>query len=161
MPLIMASHNIPYVATATISHPEDYARKLTKAMAVKDGLSYIHLFSPCPTGWRARTEDTIDICRLAVETNYWPLWEAEHSRFRFTYQVDRPKPIGEFTKMMGRFSHLDEEGRGELQRVVNERFNQIEALVERSRYAAAKNLKSVYTPIFAQFRAPIEKECTP
>jgi pyruvate ferredoxin oxidoreductase beta subunit len=64
-----------------------------------------------------------------VETNYWPLWEAEHSQFRFTYQVDRPRPIGEFTKMMGRFSHLDEEGQEELQRLVNERFNKIEALV--------------------------------
>jgi phenylglyoxylate dehydrogenase beta subunit len=129
MPLIMASHSIPYVATATISHPEDYARKLIKAMAVKDGLSYIHLFSPCPTGWRARTEDTIDICRIAVETCYFPLWEAERGKFRFTYKVDKPKHIREFTKMMGRFSHLDEEGRGELQRLVNERFNLIESLI--------------------------------
>jgi hypothetical protein len=30
---------------------------------------------------------------------------------------------------MGRFSHLDEEGQEELQRLVNERFNQIQALV--------------------------------
>ena len=37
----------------------------------------------------------------------------------------------------------------------------LKAVVERSRYAAAKNLKTVYTPIFAQFRALIEKECTP
>jgi hypothetical protein len=31
--------------------------------------------------------------------------------------------------MMGRFSHLDDEGRGELQRLVNERFNLIESFV--------------------------------
>jgi len=37
----------------------------------------------------------------------------------------------------------------------------LNAVVGRSRYAAAKNLKSVYTPIAAQFRAPIEKEATP
>ena len=37
----------------------------------------------------------------------------------------------------------------------------LKALVERSRYAAEKNRKSVYTPIVAQFRVPIEKECTP
>jgi hypothetical protein len=42
--------------------------------------------------------------------------------------VDHPKPIGAFTKLMGRFSHLDEEGQGELQRLADERFNQIEAL---------------------------------
>lgn len=128
MPLLMAFHNIPYVATATIAYPEDFARKLTKAMAVKDGLSYLHVFSPCPTGWRARTEDTIDICRMAVETSYFPLWEAEHCRFRLTYQEDQPKPLVEFTKMMGRFSHLNEEGLEELQNLVSERFNLIEAL---------------------------------
>lgn len=133
MPLIMASHNIPYVATATIAYPEDFARKLTKALAVTDGLSYIHVFSPCPTGWRARTEDTIDICRMAVETCYFPLWEAEHFRFRFTYQVDRPKPVREFTKMMGRFSHVSEEGLEELQKLVNDRFNLIESLTRVNR----------------------------
>jgi phenylglyoxylate dehydrogenase beta subunit len=130
MPLIMASHQIPYVATATISDPEDYARKLTKAMAVKDGLSYIHLFAPCVTGWRARTEDSIEICRLAVETNYFPLWEAEDGKFRFTHQVEHPKPIGEFTRLMGRFSHLREEDLTELQQLVNNRFKLVKALCE-------------------------------
>ena len=31
MPLVMSMHDIPYVATATLSHLEDYAKKLTKA----------------------------------------------------------------------------------------------------------------------------------
>lgn len=130
MPLIMAFHQIPYVATAIIGYPEDYARKLTKAMAVKDGMSYIHLLCPCPTGWRARTEDTIDICRLAVETNYFPLWEYENGRFRLTHQVDNPKPIEEFTRLMGRFSHLKEEELAQLQQLVNDRFNKIKSLCE-------------------------------
>ena len=51
LPMIMLTHGVPYVATCTMAYPEDYARKLTKAMQVKDGLSYIHIFSPCPTGW--------------------------------------------------------------------------------------------------------------
>ena len=50
MPLIMLEHNISYIATATIGYPEDLAKKLKKAMAVKDGFSYIHLLTPCPTG---------------------------------------------------------------------------------------------------------------
>lgn len=130
MPLIMAAHLIPYVATAVIGYPEDYARKLTKAMAVKDGLSYVHLLSPCPTGWRARTEDSIEISRLAVETNYFPLWEYEKGRFRFTHQVGNPKPIVEFTRLMGRFSHLKEEELAQLQQSVNDRFNLIKSLCE-------------------------------
>ena len=51
VPLIMAAHGIPYVATAVISHPEDLLMKLLKAKAVKDGMSYIHILSPCILGW--------------------------------------------------------------------------------------------------------------
>jgi len=36
----------------------------------------------------------------------------------------------------------------------------LDLLVERSRYAAKKNLKSGYTPIVVQFRAPTKKEDT-
>jgi len=121
MPLIMAFHNIPYTATAAISHLEDYAQKLTKAMAVKDGLVYIHLLTPCPTGWRAPTDSGIEMARMAVETNYFPLWEAEDGKFRFTHQSKQVKPIREFTKMMGRFSHLTEDDLGSFQRAVDER----------------------------------------
>ena len=128
LPLIMADHGIPYVATASISHPLDYARKLEKAKKVKDGLVYIHIFSPCYVGWRAADDSAIEISRMAIETNYFPLWEYERGTYRFTYLPEKPKPIGEFTKLMGRFQHLNEEGIMALQRMVDERFNKIKAL---------------------------------
>ena len=130
MPLIMAAHDIPYVATATISFPEDYAKKLTRAMAVKDGLSYIHLFTPCITGWRASTDAGIDICRLAVETNLFPLWEFERGTYRFTHRVKRPKPITEYFKLIRKFDHLDEAGIEQFQQLVNRRFATVRSLTE-------------------------------
>jgi pyruvate/2-oxoacid:ferredoxin oxidoreductase beta subunit len=132
MPLIMAFHEIPYVATAVMSYPEDYAAKLEKAMAVNNGMSYIHLFSSCPTGWGARTEDTIEIGRRAVETNYFPLWETENGKFRITHQVNKPKPIEEFTNFMGRFSHLKEKDLAELQQSVDDRLELIDNLCKMS-----------------------------
>lgn len=129
IPLIMAAHGIPYVATASPGDLEDFARKLVKAKAVKDGLSYIHLFSPCPTGWRASPDRVIDICRMAVETNYFPLWEMEKGEYRLTRRVKKPKPIQEFTKLMGRFSHLQERDYEELQKIVDSRLKVIEGLV--------------------------------
>lgn len=128
MPLIMSAHQIPYVATATIGYPEDYARKLIKAMAVKDGLAYIHLFTPCATGWRFRPDLGIDVCRAAVETNYFPLWEYERGQYRITRVVDKPKPITEYTKLMGKFAHLDKKGIEELQQLVNNNLDLIRAL---------------------------------
>ena len=128
MPLIMADHGIPYTATATISHPLDYARKLEKAKQVKDGLVYIHVFSPCYVGWRAPEDSAIEISRMAVETNYFPLWECEHGEYSFTYRPDKPRPVEEFTGLMGRFQHLGEAGKEAVQEMVDKRFNQIEAL---------------------------------
>ncbi len=128
IPLLIAMHNVPYVATATVGDLEDYARKLKKAEAVKDGLAYIHLFSPCPTGWRAPTDSSVELSRMAVETNYFPLWEAERGKFHFTYEPKHPRPVGDFTKLMGRYSHLAKEELSDLQSTVDERFNLIRSL---------------------------------
>jgi len=128
MPLIMAAHDIPYVATATIGFPEDYAEKLNRAMEVKDGMSYIHLLSPCPTGWRFSTALAIEVCRLAVETNYFPLWEYAEGRYRFTYQPKKPRPIADFLRTMRKFDHLTERDVGEIQALVDRRLETIRSL---------------------------------
>ena len=51
MPLLMAMHDIPYMATASPAFIPDLVRKLERAMEVNNGLAYIHLSIPCPTGW--------------------------------------------------------------------------------------------------------------
>jgi phenylglyoxylate dehydrogenase beta subunit len=130
MPLIMADHRIPYTATATISNLEDYARKLTKAKQVKDGLVYIHVFTPCYTGWRAAENSSVEISRMAVETNYFPLWECERGEFRLNYIPDNRLPIQEFTKLMGRFGHLKKEDFEKFQKIVDDRFSLIESLTK-------------------------------
>ena len=51
LPLIMALHPVAYVATATLSNMEDYAKKLLKAKEKsKEGFAYIHVFAPCIIG---------------------------------------------------------------------------------------------------------------
>ncbi len=128
IPLILLAHEVPYVATATIAYMEDFAQKLTKAMAVRDGLAYIHLYSPCPTGWRASTKTAIDISRAAVETNYFPLWEAERGKLRLTYEVSAPKPVSALTELMGKFAHLSDGELQQVQAMVDTRFHRIKAL---------------------------------
>jgi pyruvate/2-oxoacid:ferredoxin oxidoreductase beta subunit len=128
MPLIMADHGIPYTATATVSHLEDYARKLEKAKQVKDGLVYIHIFSPCYTGWRAAEDSAVEISRAAVETNYFPLWECERGQYRLTYRPRKVPPISEFTRLMGRYKHLTGDQMAEFQQMVDQRLHLIESL---------------------------------
>ena len=66
---------------------------------------------------------------MAVETNYFPLWEAEQEKFRFTYRPAHPRPVKDFTKMMGRFSHLNEDESAQLQAQTDARIELLERLV--------------------------------
>ena len=119
------------MATATLSHLEDFAKKLLKAKEKKDeGFAYIHVFCPCLMGWRIDADSSIEACRLAVRTNYFPLWEEENGEFRLTHETANPRPIQEFTKLMRKFAHLKEADIENLQNVVNERYALIKALCD-------------------------------
>lgn len=107
MPMIMAAHGIGYVATASISYPEDFMRKVKKAAAI-DGPAYIHVNQPCTTGWGYDSSKTIEIGRLAVETGAWVLYEIEDGEFNITYRPTERKPIVEYLKAQKRFRHLDD-----------------------------------------------------
>jgi len=131
LPLIMAMHQTAYVATATLSHLEDLAKKLVKAAEKKnEGFVYLHVFCPCPVGWRIPSDSSIQVCRMAVRTNYFPLWEAEDGKFRFTHEVASPRPIEEMTKLIGKFAHLKEDQLEDLQQMVNDRYALIKTLCD-------------------------------
>jgi pyruvate/2-oxoacid:ferredoxin oxidoreductase beta subunit len=139
LPIIMAMHPVAYVATATLSHMEDFVRKLQKAKEKrKEGFVYLHVLSPCPVGWRLASDVSIKVCRAAVRTNYFPLWEMEDNQFRFTVNVGEPRPIQEFTGLIGKFSHFKADELASFQEAVNERFEIISSLVEKSAKTSAK-----------------------
>jgi len=125
---IAVAHNIPYAATACPSYPFDLMNKVKKGGEVK-GPAYVHIFSPCPTGWRHASDSTIEIGRLAVETGIFPLYEVENGRYRLN--VDRPKlkPVEEYLKRQGRFRHLLDEEIGRIQERVNEEYAKLKANV--------------------------------
>jgi len=129
MPLVMAMHDIPYVATASLSHLEDYAKKLAKAKEkAKEGFAYLHVFCPCVVGWKIPTDSSIQVCRDAVRTNYFPLWEMEGGDFRMTQKVPNPKAVEELTKTVGKFKHLKAEELTVLQEQVDMRLRHLQAL---------------------------------
>lgn len=133
LPVIMAMHPVAYVATATLSHMEDYAKKLLKAREKsKEGFVYLHVFSPCPVGWRLSSDASIKVCRTAVRTNYFPLWEMENNQFRFTVKVEDPRPIQEFTAIVGKYSHFKADDLAVFQEAVDERYETILSLVKKS-----------------------------
>jgi len=129
MPLIMAAHRIPYVATACTSYPLDFVNKLRKAKDIK-GTKYIHLLAPCPTGWRYDTSKTIEMGRLAVLSGMWALYEIENGKFKLNSPSDRlidkakRKPVKEYFAQQGRFRGLSEADIERIQKWVDEDWEQ-------------------------------------
>lgn len=105
MPMIMAAHGVPYVATASISYPEDFMKKVKKAAEI-EGPAYIHLQQPCTTGWGYNPSKTIELGRLAVETGSWILYEIEDGEFKVTYRPIQRKLVKEYLDAQKRFKHL-------------------------------------------------------
>jgi pyruvate/2-oxoacid:ferredoxin oxidoreductase beta subunit len=131
MTMIMLMHKPRYMATANPAYMEDFAKKLQKAKELsKEGFVYLHVFSPCPVGWRIDSNTVIEVCRTATRTNWFPLWEAENGKPKLTVEVANPKPITEFTKLMRKFSHLKEDGLAELQKQVDDRFFLLKTLID-------------------------------
>ena len=105
----MAAHAIPYIATASIAYPEDMVKKFKKAKDIR-GTRFIHVYAPCPTGWKSRPEDTVKLARLAVQTSYFPLYEIEDGeRWMLNLKVKERKPITDYLKLQGRFRHLKQD----------------------------------------------------
>jgi len=115
---IMVAHKIPYAATASISHPEDFIGKLRTAKEIK-GTKYLQIIAPCPVGWRYSPELTIKVARLAVQTNIFPLYEVKYGKYRVRKSAN-PKPVTEYLKLQGRFKHLTDKLVADIQKNVDE-----------------------------------------
>ncbi len=105
LPRIAMAHDIPYVATATVADLHDLEAKVTKAMQII-GARYIHIFVPCPLGWRSDPAHTIKIARLAHESGLFPLFEAVSGKLTDVTPIRRKVPVQDYLKLQGRFKHL-------------------------------------------------------
>jgi pyruvate ferredoxin oxidoreductase beta subunit len=128
LPEIAVAHNIPYVATASPGYPFDLMNKVKKGAEV-DGPAYVHILSPCPTGWRSPTNLSVKLGKLAVETAIFPLYEVENGRYKLNVDPAKLKPVEEYLKPQGRFRHLLEAEVKEIQKHVNEEYARLKAKV--------------------------------
>lgn len=128
-PEIAAAHNIPYVATACHSYPLDLIAKVKKAAEV-EGPAYVHIFSVCPTGWRAEPEHTVMLGRLAVETGVFPLYEVIDGKYHLSVEMPELKPVQEYLKLQGRFRHLTDKDIEYIQKRVKEEYDKLMQKIE-------------------------------
>jgi pyruvate/2-oxoacid:ferredoxin oxidoreductase beta subunit len=116
---IMAAHRIPYVATASVAYPDDLVEKFRKAKEFR-GTKFIHIFAPCPTGWKSPPEYSVELARLAVRTRLFPLLEIFGGVEYRVFKDFEPAPVKSYLELQGRFSHLTEEEVARIQREVDQ-----------------------------------------
>lgn len=107
---IIAAHNIPYVAQTTfIGNMKDLYIKSEKAIYTP-GAAFLNIMAPCPRGWKYDAPDIIEICKLGVETCYWPLFEVVDGKWLLNYEPKKKLPLEDFLRKQGRFKHLFKSG---------------------------------------------------
>ncbi len=101
---IMAAHRIPYAATLSIAHPEDFARKIATALSI-EGMRFLLLHSPCPTGWKSEPADSVKLVRFAVASGLFPLYEVyDGATYRINVEPDGTDPA-EYYQRQRRFDN--------------------------------------------------------
>jgi len=107
---ILVAHKIPYAAQTTFTgNYKDLHVKAYKALYT-EGPTFLNILAPCPRGWRYPPEDLMTICKLAIDTCIWPLYEVVEGKWQLTYEPKKKVPVEEYLKVQGRFSHMFEPG---------------------------------------------------
>ncbi len=116
---IIAAHNIPYAATASLAFMEDYRNKVKKAKET-EGFRLLMIDGPCPPGHKTEPEMSISVSRLAVQTNIFPLFEVEHQKYTINHSPEKFIPVEECMKLQGRYRHLFKNGSSEILKQIQE-----------------------------------------
>ncbi len=105
---ILMAHYIPYVATASISYPDDMYRKFKKVRSIR-GTKFIHLLAPCPPGWRIDPDKSVQVTRMATQAKVFPIYEAEEGKYKINVYPEREIPVKEYVASQGRFGEMPED----------------------------------------------------
>jgi len=132
---IMLAHDMEYVATASPYYWKDMLTKVRKGLEV-NGPAFLHIFAPCPRGWRCEPSKTIEYSKLAVESCVFPIWEAVNGKRQLStpskliaLAPQKKKPVKDYLAGQGRFRHLftpqNKHILDEIQRFTDERWERL------------------------------------
>ena len=132
---IMLAHDMEYVATASAYYWRDLISKVRKGIEV-NGPAFLHVFAPCPRGWRTDPAKSIEYSKLAVESCVFPLWESAKDKRQLStpskliaLAPQKKKTVTDYLKGQGRFRHLfnpqNTKLLDEMQRLTDERWERL------------------------------------
>ena len=130
---IAAAHRISYVAQAAVNNTMDLYKKAQKGFNA-DGPTVLAVLQPCASNWSFDSSLTMQYSKLAVETNFWPLYEIENGVVHINTKPSNRKPIEDFLKGQTRFRHLFKPGNEhvivEMQKMIDDEWARLLKLEE-------------------------------
>lgn len=128
---ILASHNIPYVATASAAYADDFTYKVEKAKQIR-GTKVLIVLIPCLAGWGVADNAGIKVSRLAVESGAFPLYEVEEG-YKYTLNHDsKTQPLDGYLAEQKRYRHLSEDSKKMLQAGIDTQWKRLQMKVRLS-----------------------------
>jgi len=115
IPMIVAGHGVPYVATASVAYVKDLQKKVKRAMTFH-GARYIQIDTPCPSVWGFPSERTMEMGRFGVQSGLIPLFQMEYGKITAVRRIKEKVSVEDYLKGQKRFRHLfdDDEGRAKM-----------------------------------------------
>lgn len=103
---VMVAHGVPYVAqSAPLKNFKDLHEKSEKAIYTP-GPAFLNVIAPCPRGWRYESPKLMELCEIAVDSCFWPLYEVENGVYKLSYMPKKKRPISDWLEAQGRFRHV-------------------------------------------------------
>ena len=102
---IVEAHHIPYVAQTTLFNATDVAEKVKRAVETP-GPAFVNILVPCVLFWGIEPSLQQEICKIAVETRFWPVYEVIDGKWKLTCKPKKRVPVSEFLKPQARYRHL-------------------------------------------------------
>lgn len=103
---IFAAHEIPYVAQSAPWIWQDLFKKAERAFETA-GPAYLNVLTPCPSMWKAPTDKSIEITKLAADTCVWPIYEIKDgTKVTVNYKPKKKLPVTLWLESQARFTHL-------------------------------------------------------
>jgi pyruvate ferredoxin oxidoreductase beta subunit/2-oxoisovalerate ferredoxin oxidoreductase beta subunit len=128
MMAIMAGHHIPYAATLSVAHRDDFIRKVRTARATR-GFRFLLMLSPCPTGWKSEPDESVDLIRYAVGCGLFPVYEVfDGVRYRINVRPDGT-PLEEYMSRQRRYKSetIDPQ---HIQQAIDAQWNYLEGMAK-------------------------------
>ena len=87
----------------------DLIAKVKRAVETP-GPAFVNVLVPCPLFWRIDPSRQVEICQMAADSKFWPVYEVVNGEYKLSYEPKKQVSIEDFLRAQGRYAHLFKKG---------------------------------------------------